>query len=46
MMSVVQTLSLYVCPTKTNVIMGVSDESVATYRFDAMTFSVTKFAKN
>jgi len=45
-MSVLQTFSLYVCPTKTNVIMGPGGESVAIYRFATMTFSVTKFSQN
>jgi len=41
-----QTSSLYVRPTKTTVITGAVDESVAIYRFAAMIFSVTKFAQN
>ena len=45
-MSVLQTLSLYVRPTKTTGIIVAGDESVAIYRFVAMTFNVTKFAQN
>jgi hypothetical protein len=46
MVSVLQMFSLYVCPTKTNVIMDAGDESVAVYRFATVTFSVSKFSLN
>jgi hypothetical protein len=45
-MSVLHTVSLYVRRTKTTAITGAGDESVAIYRFAAMTFNVTKFAQN
>jgi hypothetical protein len=45
-MPVLHTFFLYVRRTKTTIKAGAGDESVTIYRFDAMTFNVTKFFQN